>query len=408
MAELLIDDLGRQGDGITRVDGNVIYVPLALAGEKVSVTGSGPRRKLTDILERSPDRVDPVCRHFGTCGGCQVQHLSASSYREWKHSVVATPLSKAGINDTVDPLRIFEDAKRRKCVLSARNTNDGVRLGFTERSGHEIVPVEVCPVLDPQIVRALPDLQNLTASLPQSKKPFRLSVLASENGLDINIEGTVGLKTSQKEVLARKALASDFARISSDGEVLLEIRKPGLQMGTCTVAPPPGSFVQALEEAELEMADLVCGHLADCKSVADLFCGVGTFALRLAEKSTVWAVEENSAALASLDRAWRETGGKLKRVKTEARNLDRRPASFQELKKIDGLVFDPPRAGADMQARQIAKSRVRKVAAVSCNPTTLTRDLEILVAGGYRIHRIVPLDQFKYTPHVEVVALLER
>ena len=153
---------------------------------------------------------------------------------------------------------------------------------------------------------------------------------------------------------------------------------------------------------------MVGEHLAKCKSVADLYCGVGTFALRLAENSKVWAIEENSASLQALDRAWRETGGKLKQIKTEARNLDRRPANHQELKKIDGIVFDPPRAGAEMQARQIAKSNVGKVAAVSCNPQTLARDLAILVEGGYAISRIVPLDQFRYTPHVEVVALLER
>jgi len=408
MAELLIDDLGRQGDGIARENGTAIYVPFALAGEKVSVTGKGSRRELIDILEKSPDRVEPVCRHFGICGGCQVQHLSASSYRDWKQEAVSLPLRKAGIDHPIEPLAVFKSALRRKVVFGAKNTNEGILIGFAERSSDRIIPVDHCPVTDAGIVGSIPNLKNLVASLPQSRKPFRLAVMATENGLDVNIEGVTALKASVRDVLIRKALAYDFARLSWEGEVLIENRKPGLSIGVCTIVPPPGSFVQALLEAEHLMADLVSSHLSDCKATADLFSGMGTFALRLAATSTVWAIEENAAALSSLDRAWRDTGGKLKQVKTETRNLDRRPASFQELKKIDGLVFDPPRAGAEIQARQIAKSRVKKVAAVSCNPTTLARDLDILIKGGYRVTRIVPIDQFVYTPHVEVVVLLER
>ncbi|MGI9352596.1 MAG: class I SAM-dependent RNA methyltransferase [Rhizobiaceae bacterium] len=408
MADLLIDNLGWQGDGVATVDGKPVFVPFALPGEIVSVSGGGTRREIVKVLKKSPDRIEPSCPHFGRCGGCQTQHLEKQAYEKWKLGLVNSPLEKSGITHPVVPMITFENHSRRRCVFNVRNTNNGVLLGYTERASNTIIPIETCPVLVPEIVESLEDIRRLASSLPQTRKPFRLSVLVTKNGLDIDIEGAVSLKSEQKAVLIRKALSTGFARISSDHEILVEKRKPILQMGQCELVPPPGVFIQALEAAEREMTGLVCEHFSNCKTMADLYSGIGTFALRLAENSTVWAVEENKTALQALDRAWRETGGKLKQIKTEARNLDRRPVGFQEMKKIDGLVFDPPRSGAEAQARQIAKSKVGKVAAVSCNPQTLARDLAILTAGGYFITRIVPLDQFRYTPHVEVVVLLQR
>ncbi|MEM7215102.1 MAG: RNA methyltransferase [Pseudomonadota bacterium] len=408
MDEFVIDHLGKQGDGVVFVDGRATYVPFTLPGEHVVVSGKGPRKELDSIVKPSPARVEPSCRHFGSCGGCQVQHLGHSHYGEWKQELVRSALAKAGLDERVEPLVSFSESTRRKCTFSVRKTNHGLSLGFVERFSDTIIPLDACPLLLPEIADRLPDIRKLCESLPTTKNSFRLTVLASENGLDLGLEGTARLKTTIKDVLARKALALGFARFSCDGEILIEKQKPVLKMGQCNVIPPPSAFVQAIETAEQTMTRLVCAHLYDCKNVADLFCGIGTFALRLAENSTVWAVEENDNALIALDRAWRETGGRLKQVKTEGRNLDRRPVGFQELKKIDGLVFDPPRAGAEKQANQIAKSKVEKIAAVSCNPITLARDLRILTDGGNEISQIIPIDQFRYTPHVEVVALLNK
>jgi 23S rRNA (uracil1939-C5)-methyltransferase len=238
--------------------------------------------------------------------------------------------------------------------------------------------------------------------------PLRISVLATRNGLDVDIEDARDLTGNERQTLVRKAVDLEFARLTVNTEILVESRKPELVMGSAIVTPPPGAFVQAIEEAEQQMVELVTGHLRTCKTVADLYCGVGTFALRLAERSKVLAVEASKPAIHSLDRAWRETAGRLKEIKTETRNLERSPLGFMELKHMDGLVIDPPRAGAELQTRQIAKSRVRKVAAVSCNPATLSRDLEILIEGGFKLKSITPVDQFRYTPHLEAVALLER
>ncbi|MEM9329830.1 MAG: class I SAM-dependent RNA methyltransferase [Pseudomonadota bacterium] len=408
MVELKIHSLARQGDGVATKDSETLYIPFSLPGETVTATSSGIRRDLISVIRQSSFRIDPICTHFGECGGCQLQHFSQEGYLAWKHALVYEALERVGISHAVDPLVCFDVASRRRCVFNVKHTAKGVVLGFAERSTDRIINITECPILVKDISDRLQDIKNVLSSLPYTKKSFRLSVLASEAGLDLALSSPQPLKQNTKEILARKALSFGFARLSSDGEVLVELKKPILRMGLCNLIPPPGAFVQAVRAAEATMSELVCTYLSDCKSVADLYSGIGTFALRLAENSMVWALEENAPSLQALDRAWRETGGKLKQIRIETRNLERRPVNFTELKKIDGLVFDPPRAGAEAQVRQIAKSKIGKVAAVSCNPITLARDLKLLLEGGYKIQQITPIDQFRFTPHVEVVALLEK
>jgi len=251
-------------------------------------------------------------------------------------------------------------------------------------------------------------LARLADTVAPGRKPFRLSVLAADNGLDVMFAGVGDITPKQRNAAIQLALKSGLARLSLEDENLVEAQKPVLEIAGLALTPPPGAFVQAVKQAEDAMSELVANHLADCRHVADLYCGVGTFALRLARTAKVQAVETSRQAIAALDETWRATGGRLKQTSTEIRDLERRPLMAAELKPFDGLVFDPPRAGAEPQARQISLSSVKKVAAVSCNPVTLARDLAILIEGGYQIKRIVPLDQFKFTPHVEVVALLEK
>ena len=408
MTEVNIDFVGHQGDGVAHDNGQAIYIPYTLEGERVSVEGKGPRREVKSILEPSPERIEPICKHFGNCGGCQLQHMNESRYLEWKMGLVTDPLSKAGIEVKPDDILSFKDASRRKCVFNARRTPQGMQLGYMEKSSTDVIAINNCPVLVPEINDQLDAIRDLANSTPTTKNPLRISVLVTRNGLDISIEDAKPMSETERQVLIKKAIAHKFSRLTVNQEILIKIAEPTIEIANTLVSPPPSAFVQALKPSEDAMSDIVASHLKSCKQVADLYCGIGTFALRLAENSSVYAVEESAAALDSLDQAWRQTGGKLKQIKTEKRNLERRPVTFGELKKMDGLVFDPPRAGAELQCKQIAKSRVKKVAAVSCNPVTLAIDLEILIAGGFSVKRIVPVDQFKYTPHVEVVVLLER
>ena len=408
MKKIKIDYLGSKGDGVAVIGKQEVFVPFTLAGETVAVEGSGNRRSLVSVEEPSPLRIEPKCEHFGNCGGCQVQHLENSSYEAWKKQLVSGPLSRAGIDIPLEPILSFGDASRRKCVFSAIQSDRGIILGFAAKASHDIINVNDCCVSIDTINGRLDDLRDIASSATLGKVPVRLAVLDTVNGLDVAFEDVRSLSEDQRQVLIRKAIHYKLARLTVNQEILVEIGKPEIQIADISVVPPPASFVQAVKAAEDVMSDLVAAHLSSCKAVADLYCGIGTFALRLARKSVVFAYEESVDAIEALDHAWRNTGGKLKQIKTEARNLERRPVSFMELKRIDGLVFDPPRSGAELQAKQIAKSKVKRVAAVSCNPVTLARDLSILQAGGFRITKIIPIDQFKYTPHVEMVALLER
>lgn len=408
MTEITIDFVGHKGDGVAHINGEAVYVPFSLAGETVRVEGHDTRRDIAEIVHPSPARTEPICKYFGSCGGCQLQHMDEETYQDWKCKLVTAPLSRVGIDHIPEALLSFQDASRRKCVFNVQHTSHGIRLGFVEKSATGIVAIEHCPILVDAINDQIEALNDLAISLPVSKTALRMSVLATENGLDVALEGGRALSEAERQVLMKKSIANGFARLTYEGEIIIKSSEPEIEIAGTRVTPPPAAFVQAVKEAETAMSDMVCEFLKPCKLVADLYCGIGTFALALAENSIVYAVEDSKPALDSLDLAWRQTGGKLKQVKIEHRNLERRPVTFGELKKVDGLVFDPPRAGAELQTRQIAKSRVKKVAAVSCNPTTLARDLEILLAGGFSIKRIVAIDQFKYTPHVEVVVLLER
>ncbi|MDJ0614010.1 MAG: class I SAM-dependent RNA methyltransferase [Rhizobiaceae bacterium] len=408
MPEITIEKLGRQGDGIFVENGKEIFVPATLPREVVKVSGKGQRRTLEEIVKPSTKRIDPVCKHFGTCGGCQLQHLEAATYQTWKTELLVEALARAGIEHKPDKFLSFPVSARRKAVFSAARIAGELHFGFTRQNSNEIVPIDECHVVVPALQDALPDLRSFVSSLPLSAKPVRISALVTANGLDVEVEELKLKSDVQQRALSRKALDVGFARLSFDGETVIEACKPFVQMGKAMVLPPPGGFLQASSEAEEEMASIVVSHLSGAKKVADLYCGVGTFALRLAEGSQVWALEDSTPAIASLDLAWRGTAGNLKQISSEVRNLERRPASFKELKRFEGLVFDPPRAGAELQSRQIAKSRVGKVAAVSCNPITLARDLSILLEGGYAIKEIVAIDQFRFTYHLETIVLLEK
>jgi len=316
--------------------------------------------------------------------------------------------SREKIDLVPQPMLTFERASRRRAVLTARVFEDNATLGFLERAGSRLVDIESCPVLVPELNAALAHVRDLLSVFQAIRGDIRVSLLAADNGIDLSFTTSARTPSGLVRELTTNRAASAFIRLCLNGETILERQRPELSVGVAAIYPPPGSFVQASVQAEQAMAGLVKTHLKICKKTADLFSGVGTFALRLAETSSVHAIEGDQTALMALDRAWRETGGKLKAVTHEKRDLFRRPMMAKELKGIDGVVFDPPRAGAEAQCREMAKSAVKKIAAVSCNPTTLARDVNILMDGGYSVVSATPVDQFAHTPHLEVVVLLER
>ncbi len=410
MAEsvVTIDRLGSGGDGVVDTPRGPLYVPFALPGERANVARHKDRAEIVALLSRSPQRVEPACRHFGDCGGCALQHLEETAYRAWKRAKVVDALRARGIEAPVADLVPCLPGTRRRVTWSARKVQAGLLLGYHAAMSDRIVGIEEDPITVPAIVDRLPDLRRLAAALAVGGEPFRLAVTATDSGLDIQAGGLPKLSEQVRLAAGDLAARAGFARLSLGDEVLVEPRKPRILFGNVPVEPPPGAFLQATADAEEAMAALVLGHLQKAKAVADLFCGCGTFALRLAARGEVHAAESDAAALATLERAFRAAGGTLRRVTAEKRDLFRRPLTAAELDRFDGLVFDPPRAGAEDQSRQIARSSVPLVVAVSCNPGTLARDLSILTGGGYRITQVVPVDQFLWSPHVEAVALLEK
>ncbi len=399
--------LGAQGDGIADTEAGQVFIPFALPGETVTATRMKDRADLIALLTASPERVEPPCRHFTVCGGCAIQHLEDGAYRDWKRRKLAQALQAARIEADVADIVPCAPGTRRRVTFSARKTERGAVFGFNRAMSREIVDIEECPISLPEIVGALPKLRALATVISATRDAFHMTVTATASGLDIAAQGSGTMADGQRRTAAALASESGFARLSVDGEIIIEPRKPSVGFGGVPVPVPPGSILQATAPAEQAMADLVLAHLSRAKKVADLFSGCGAFALRIAQKSEVHAVEGDAAALAALDRGFRQGSG-LKRVTTERRDLFRRPLTFKEFNAYDGVVFDPPRAGAEDQSKQLARSDVPYVAAVSCNPGTLARDLAILVAGGYRVTRVTPIDQFLWSPHVEAVALLEK
>lgn len=402
-----IERLGVKADGIGMGPGGAAYVPFTLPGESILAERHGQRARAAAILEPSPQRQDAPCPHYTHCGGCDLQHASPAFYSDFKRDLVVEALRRAGLETTVHSMVPIEAGTRRRAVFSASRAGPRIVFGFHEAMSNRIAPIATCLVLKPEIVSALPALRKLAEGLVARKGETRLTVTLAGTGLDVAVETGQKLTEALRARAMQIALSSNFARLSIDGEIVIEPRPPVVLAGDVPVLLPPGAFLQAVAGAEAEMARLAMAHLDGCRQVADLFCGIGTFAFRIARHHATHAVENDAASLAALDRAHRATPG-LKPLTSERRDLFRRPITAKELKRFDGVLFDPPRAGAEAQARQLAESAVRRVVAVSCNPLTLARDARILVDGGYRLIEVTPIDQFLWSHHVEAVAVFER
>jgi 23S rRNA (uracil1939-C5)-methyltransferase len=409
---LFIDHVGHRGDGVALVDGEAVYVPYTLAGETVEVApvpGHHPdRRRLVQIERPSPERIAPFCPHFGVCGGCAIQHWDAAAYQAWKRNLVVETLAQGGIECEVGDIVDAHGAGRRRITLHARmGTHEVLKVGFAAANTHDIIPVDRCPILEPGLHGALDAAWALAEPLISAGKPLDIQITATNNGLDVDVRGSGPLPPAMIARLSRIAEQHRLARLTRHGELVLMRTPPVVTIGAAQVGLPPGSFLQATVAGEETLAALAADHCKRSKHIADLFCGVGPFALRLAAKARVTAFDSDAGAVAALQKAATSTPG-LKPLRAEARDLFRRPLMPQELRDYDTVVFDPPRQGAQAQAMQLAASKVPTVVAVSCNAATFARDAKILIDGGYQIDGVTPVDQFRHTPHVELVARFVR
>lgn len=396
--------LGAQGDGVVETPEGPAYLPFALPGERWRMRAGEPLERVSE----SRDRSQPVCRHFGQCGGCVAQHMSPDLYRRWKQTALVEAFAHRGIEITPEPMRSVALHSRRRAFFGVTRRGEEAVLGFREEGRHTLVDLAECPVLDPLIVESLPLLRQLAGMALPDGAGGRLLVTRSEGGLDVAIEnGQPRLEPGQSAALAQCAAQGPIQRLTVFKDVTYLDRVPTILLGGVRVELPPGAFLQAVPEAEAAMAELVLGAVGKVKSAADLFSGLGTFTLPLARKARVLAVDSDRRSVAALEKAARAAPG-LKPITARVRDLMREPLSRIELDEFGAVVFDPPRAGAKAQAEMLARCRVPTIVMVSCNPATAARDARILIDGGYRLETVTPIDQFLYSAHLELVAIFRR
>jgi 23S rRNA (uracil1939-C5)-methyltransferase len=416
LVELSVDRIGAAGDGVARWRGAPVFLPFTVPGDYVrarlgSRRGGGLEGHVVELLDSGPGRVPPPCRHFGRCGGCALQHLDADLYRSVNLGRLLNALERAGIDPgVVEPLRTVPPVRRRARLGLARprDSRQPVRVGFRKRFSHNLVDLRECLVLEPALFALVGELRRFVPDLLRPGATAEATLSRTDSGVDLLLEASQPPGLGALEALARLGDECDLARIvwrSREGEILVVERRPVRMMRSgIAVLFPSGAFLQPSEAAERVLVEEVLAGVGRHRPVLDLFAGLGTFAFALAGGGPVHAVEGDQGMVAALARAAADATG----VTVERRDLARDPLSAEMLANYTAAVFDPPRAGAARQATAIAASPLDTVVAVSCNPATFARDAARLIAGGFRIERVVPIDQFVWSPHLELAAVFRR
>ncbi|KRS11245.1 RNA methyltransferase [Roseovarius atlanticus] len=404
MSEILVERLGHLGDGIAE---GPVYAPGALPGERVSGTLEGNVLRDVRIVEPSSVRVKAPCRHYKSCGGCQLQHADDAFLAEWKTGIVREALAAQGIETEMREIAVSRANTRRRAGFSARRTKKGATAGFHAKGSDLIVELSECHVVAPELLEGARVARELARIGTSRKGELSVAVALSEAGLDVRVEGGKPLDGPLRIALAQLAEAEDLARLAWDDETVATRRPPIQRFDGIAVTPPPGAFLQATKDSERLLQNEVSAILAGTEPVIDVFAGCGTFAPPLARERAVHAVEGSAAMTKALDDGWRHSD-RLKKITVETRDLFRQPIMAEDLTRFGGAVIDPPRAGAEAQCRELAKAQVPVIAYVSCNPVTFARDAKILSEAGYAVEWVRPVDQFRWSVHVELVAAIHR
>lgn len=385
-----------------------VYAPGLLPGEEARLEVRGERGQVLERLSDAPERIAPFCPVADLCGGCSLQHFEAAAYRSWKRDLAVTALARAGVKAEVGELIDAHGAGRRRITLHAQRFGRKLVFGFAERAGDRIVDITDCPAAAPALRKAMPALRALAEQAAPAKGRLDMAVSALEPGLDIHVRGLHEIPLSLREFVASRAAPEGWSRVTINDEPVIETAAPVVQFGSVKVTPPPGGFLQATESGEAALAAVVEQAAEGAKRAVDLYAGSGAFALRLASRMPVLAVEGEDGPLRALQYAANRTPG-LKPVDARVRDLALEPLSVKELEGADLVVLDPPRSGAKAQMERLSDSLVPTVCSISCNPATFARDAAILIEGGYRLEGpVVPVDQFKWTAHLELAAVFRR
>ncbi len=404
MTEYSIKRLGIFGDGIAE---GPVFVPMTLPGEVVTGTLNGTTLSDVKIITPSDDRVAPPCKHFKSCGGCQLQHASDAVVEAFKTDIIAQALAAQGIKTEIRPIVTSPAQSRRRATFAARRTKKGAMSGFHGRASGTVIEIPDCKLVEPELLAAR-DIAESLAELGGSRKAtLAVTVTTSRVGLDVQVSGGKPIDGPLRITLAALCDSRGFARLTWEDEVIAQRAPPVQRFGVADVCPPPGAFMQATAHGEAHLLAAVQEAVGSAKRVIDLFAGCGTFTLPLAKNAEVFAVEGDKQMMAAMDKGWRMATG-LKTVTHAARDLYRRPLLPDEFKKYDAVVMDPPRNGAEAQTTELLRSDIKRVAYVSCNPVTFARDVAQMIAGGFTLDWVQPVDQFRWSSHVELAAQLSR
>ncbi len=416
LVELAVERVGARGDGIAQYRGEPVFVPFTVPGDRVRAR-LGARRHggregfVIDRLASGPGRAAPRCRHFGTCGGCALQHLEDAAYRRLKLETLNTALERVGIDPgVVGPMRLIPPERRRARlgISRPRDSRLPARVGYRERFRHYLVDLRECPVLEPVLVALIERLRQIASEVLVPEGTAEATLTRTDSGIDLMIEATKRPELGACEALARFAKECDLARIvwraAPDELVVVERRPVRVLLSGVAVPFPPGAFLQASPSAERILIEEVLSTVGSGRAVLDLFAGLGTFTFAVARGGPVHAIEGDARTAAALARA----AADQPRVTVERRDLARNPLPADALARYAAAVFDPPRAGAASQAEALAASAIETVVAISCNPATFARDAAKLVGGGFRLERVTPVDQFVWSPHLELAGVFRR
>ena len=421
LPDLTVTALGAQGDGIAMCEGQTLFVSHTVPGDRVRARRLNAERAVpVEFLAQGPDRAQPPCPHFGPgkCGGCALQHLADAAYAAWKVESLAQTLARGGLAGfAMQPLARTPPGARRRAEFLVRVSHGKALVGFHVRASHEAVDIGPCPVLAPELEVLLPRLRALFATL-WKQAAFDVLATAGENGIELVLTRAPALDKARRETLAAFAHETRLARVAvrpgphATAEIVVQRAPLRVSFGGIAVDLPPGAFLQASREGEAAIGAAVAAGIGPingkgARRIADLFAGAGAISLPLARDRQVYAADRHAEGIAALETAARRAG-LGPRLRAEARDLNRRPLVAAELDSFEAVIFDPPREGAAEQAATLAASGVPVVVAVSCNPATFVRDAQTLIAGGYRLESVTPIDQFLWSAHLELVGVLRR
>lgn len=416
MEFLEIEKMGSQGEGVALLNDELIYVPFTLVGEKISAEVTKNRARIIENISTSKERIAPICKHYTICGGCNLQHWQAQKVLEFKSDLISSALNRAqeAILQSAKPPIVTVTpaygAGRRRAKFTAKRQDGRIIFGFMGAKSNELVEIEDCPILTPDLRAKIPALKELCRTLIVGREELTLNITDCLSGIDVDIHG---LKPIEKwarmdlERLARAASTAGIARLTLDTHDCYVLRLPVVKMGGAIVELPPSAFLQASEECETILGDLVTKWAKGSKRFVDLFCGIGTFALRLKALGEVKAYEVHGPSVFALNKAAKTLAGGHS-LSAFSRDLFNVPVAPLEFKGVDCVVIDPPRAGAQAQVKQLVKAKIAKIIYISCDPISFARDAKLLVDGGYKLREIHGFDQFEHSAHVELAARFER